>query len=356
MRLGPLLQAVAAVALGFPAYRQPWLGVAAVCVAFAWSIWLTLRTWTVTRYPPYLWWTDALVAMAILVAVSTTIPADLLTTSFNWAAPYAASTALMLGLGMSPRAGGYELVGLIGAYGVLVDLRAGAHALAHAAGNAAGSAAYVGCGIAIACYARRLMGIVDQAEQDALGRAARLGVRQARLDEFGRLHDEAVQVLEQAVVADEPDAALRACAASAADHLRRAIADPNPESGTPRAVLDLIAAGFTARGFTVGVEYGMPLPQLDERAIVTLTAAVTESLNNARKHSGTSCATVRATGVGNGIEVSIADRGTGFVPASVRHGFGMTNSIRRRVGEACGSVEIRSAPGAGTVVRIWLPC
>src|SRR5690242_12908892 len=73
MRLGPLLQAVAAVALGFPAYRQPSLGVAAVCVAFAWSIWLTLRTWTVTRYPPRLWWTDALVAMAILVAVSTTI-------------------------------------------------------------------------------------------------------------------------------------------------------------------------------------------------------------------------------------------------------------------------------------------
>lgn len=356
MRAVPLLQAVAVMALGFPTFRQPWLGMAAGCVALAWSAWLALRTWATGRCSPPMCSADAAVATVAVLAAGAAVPPGLLTTSFNWTGPYAAATALMLGLGLSPWAGGCGLVGLIAVYGVEVGIRAGVHALPVAAGNAAGSAAYFGCGVVITSYVRRLTHVVDQAESDALHREARLGVQQTRLDEFGRLHDEAVQVLERVMAVDEPDTALRAYAASAADHLRSAIEDPNPGPDSVRDVLDPVAAEFATRGFAVSVQYGTPLPEPGMPALVVLAAVVTESLNNAYKHSGTRNATVRAAGAGHGLEVSVVDEGIGFAPSSVRHGFGITNCICRRVAEAHGNVEFRSAPGAGTVVRIWLPC
>ena len=54
--------------------------------------------------------------------------------------------------------------------------------------------------------------------------------------------------------------------------------------------------------------------------------------------------------------MSVEDKGAGFPAEAGGAGFGITNCIRRRLEEAGGSAEFQSAPGAGTTVRMWLPC
>jgi hypothetical protein len=356
MRAVPLLQAIATLALGYTAYHRPWLNVAAGCAALAWSGWLTLRVWPAGRSSGRTCVIDTTVAVAALLAVGAAMPPRSLTTSFYWAVSYAAAVALMLGLSLPPRTGGYGLAALIGTYGLVVDLGAGAQALPAAAGNAAGCVAYFGSGILAASYVRRLTGAVERAEEDALCRETRLGVRQARLEEFGRLHDEAVQVMERVSAGGHDAAELRAYAASAAAHLRAAIEDQGPARGSVPEVLDGVARGFAAPRFSVSVDCALPLPDPGGRALAKLAAAVTEALNNVSKHSGASRARVWAVPAGDGIEVVVEDSGAGFAAGSVREGFGITNCIRLRLEEAGGKVEFRSAPGAGTVVRMWLPC
>ncbi|HEV2372901.1 MAG TPA: ATP-binding protein [Streptosporangiaceae bacterium] len=357
MRAVPLLQALATLLFGFSAYQRPWLGVAAGCAAVAWSNWLALRVWPTGRCPVPVCVADVTVAVTALLAVGAATPPQSLTTSFYWAVAYAAATAVLLGLSLPPRVGGFGLAALLTTYGLVVGLRAGIPALPAAAGNAAGCTVYFGCGVLAAWYVRRLTNVVAQAEAHALTRQARLGVRQARLDEFGRLHDDAVQVLERVAAADERDAAeLRAHAATAAAHLRAAIEDRGAECGSLGELLRRVADGFASLRFSVTVDCVERLPDPGAQVILNLAAAVTEALNNAYKHSGATCAVVRAALAGGGIEVSVEDSGAGFATGSCPEGFGITNSIRRRLVEAGGKVEVCSAPGMGTAVRMWLPC
>ena len=49
------------------------------------------------------------------------------------------------------------------------------------------------------------------------------------------------------------------------------------------------------------------------------------------------------------------DDGQGFDPGSTVEGIGLSRSIRGRVSEVGGRVEVVSAPGHGTEVLLWLP-
>jgi signal transduction histidine kinase len=357
MRFVPVLQAAATLALGFSVYARPALGVAAGCLALGWSGWLALRVWTAGRCSGWACAGDVAVGATALLAVGAAMPPEALTTSFYWAATYAAAVALMLGLTQPPWAGLYGLAVLTGAYGVAVYLGAGAAALPAAAGNAAGCVVYFGSGVLAAAYGRRLTAVVVRAEDDALSRQAQLGAQQARLDEFGRLHDEAVQILERVAGSGESCAAeLRAYTAGAARHLRAGMEGHPAVHGSVAEVLGRLVERFAALNFSVRAEYETPLPDPGEQALARLAAAITEALNNAHKHAGVADAVMRASRAEGGIEVCVEDSGAGFATGSVRSGFGMTNCIRRRLEEAGGTVEFRSAPGEGTAVRMWLPC
>jgi len=54
------------------------------------------------------------------------------------------------------------------------------------------------------------------------------------------------------------------------------------------------------------------------------------------------------------VSLEVTDDGRGFDPATVNGGYGL-RGMRERLGQAGGSVEVRSAPGAGTRVRAELP-
>lgn len=351
MRVVPLTQAVVTLCLGLGVYQRYWLGVTALFVAAGWSALLASLAWR-RNCPGWMYAGDWLVALAVLGVVAVSVPAPLLTTSFYWAASFAAAVALMLGVGLSTGRACLGLVGLVAGYGVLVWSRASVAAVPVAAGTAMGMVVYCGSGVVIARYLRGFAGTVSAVSAAAAEREAALGMRRARVEEFGRLHDEAVQVLERVAVGDTDPRTLRPYAARSAARLRGHIGggDDSADAG-----LQDLAAGFAAFGLDVRVERVEPVPTVSSRTNAVVFGAVTEALHNVAKHAGTDRAWIRVKPCGDGVEITVADHGAGFDVTAVRHGFGLANSIRRRVHDIGGRVEVTSEQGTGTAVTMWLP-
>ncbi len=86
----------------------------------------------------------------------------------------------------------------------------------------------------------------------------------------------------------------------------------------------------------------------------TVYRLVQEALNNAARHSETDRATVEVTEAKESIQVRIEDDGRGFDPGDETDGFGL-RGMRERVALTGGTLEVRSAPGAGTAIAATLP-
>lgn len=98
------------------------------------------------------------------------------------------------------------------------------------------------------------------------------------------------------------------------------------------------------------------VPRLDARRCEALIGAATEALNNAGKHGGATKVVVYVEPADEGgLFCSVKDDGSGFDPAAVTERIGLGRSIRGRVTEVGGRVEVRSRPGDGTEVCLWLP-
>jgi signal transduction histidine kinase len=366
MRAVPLLQAVLTLAFGLAVYRRPGLGAFAGCLVLCWSGYLALRAWSgwgdgwdrwngPGHGPALLCLADAGVTVAAMVVLGAAVPAATVTTSFYWAAPLAQAVILLAGLSVPFRLGGFILALLALTYTAVVAADAGAAALPVAGGNVAGMAAYFALGAVIGRYTRRLGGVLTRAGRQAEEREAQLGVLRARAEEFRRLHDDAVQVLERAAAGEPGSPELRAYASRAAGRLRAAISHHPPTTGSLLGALRGVADTFAALGFAITVA-GDPPAHPGERASSLLTAATIEALDNAHKHSGANAAAVQVSGAPEGVVVTVKDHGRGFCPESARCGFGLASSIFRRLEDGGGGAEVTSAPGAGTTVRMWMPC
>jgi signal transduction histidine kinase len=79
-----------------------------------------------------------------------------------------------------------------------------------------------------------------------------------------------------------------------------------------------------------------------------------EALSNVARHSQAKRVELSVASLREAIEVTVRDDGVGFEPALVREGFGLPG-MRERTGLVGGSLEIDSAPGAGTAVRARIP-
>jgi signal transduction histidine kinase len=98
------------------------------------------------------------------------------------------------------------------------------------------------------------------------------------------------------------------------------------------------------------------LPPLGPDAVAALTGAAGEALVNAGKHGQAAKVQVYVEpDEDGGVFCSVKDDGRGFDPATTAEGIGLSRSIRGRVADAGGRVEVVSAPGAGTEVMVWLP-
>ncbi len=81
-----------------------------------------------------------------------------------------------------------------------------------------------------------------------------------------------------------------------------------------------------------------------------------EALRNLEKHSGVQQARLGLDHRDHAFELVIEDHGVGFESARVAQegGLGFT-SIKERIGLVNGDLQINSAPGRGTLIRVRIP-
>jgi signal transduction histidine kinase len=187
---------------------------------------------------------------------------------------------------------------------------------------------------------------------------AQIALTRAREEVARTLHDGVLQTLavvqrrsgddELARLAREQERELR-------EYLYGAgIADGGGDLG---AALRRVCGRAESRdGTTVRVVVAPDAPALRPAAVEAVAGAVGEACTNASKHGRAGSITVYAepdeTG---GLVCSVKDDGRGFDPGAVAEGIGLTQSVRARIAEVGGTVEIDGNPGRGTEVRLRLP-
>jgi signal transduction histidine kinase len=86
--------------------------------------------------------------------------------------------------------------------------------------------------------------------------------------------------------------------------------------------------------------------------IAVAVDATREALTNAARHSQAVIVNLYSEAHNGSVRVFVRDRGVGFDPATVEEGRGMRHSLRQRMEDAGGTLQITSTPGLGTEVEI----
>ncbi|MBN1826900.1 MAG: sensor histidine kinase [Candidatus Eisenbacteria bacterium] len=123
------------------------------------------------------------------------------------------------------------------------------------------------------------------------------------------------------------------------------------------AALEWLAGWFREkRGLPVEVRSAGSFEGLSEEMRIMLFKSVRELLFNVRKHAAAERVEVEVRGEGERVTILVRDDGRGFDPSrsGSSDGFGLF-SIRERMSQLGGRLEVNSDLGAGTVVRLEAP-
>jgi signal transduction histidine kinase len=167
----------------------------------------------------------------------------------------------------------------------------------------------------------------------------------------------------------EPDVAERLAEtqqllAESLSELRRYIYDLQPARldtlGLAGAMRAKVAEINSVEAVDVTLDILGPQRELSQSAEACLYRVTQEALSNAARHSGAAVVRALLQYRNDGVELSIADDGDGFdfeaalARSEAGHSMGL-RSMRERVAELGGHVEIMSAPGLGTSIDLELP-
>jgi signal transduction histidine kinase len=351
------LMLAATLVLAREQLARPWLAIGLAAVALVVTVFVTARSRR-----------DPLAALAPVVAVAEVAVGACVALCDGWAYRPGHGFAVALTLG-----GAWPLAGVLTA-GVLFGATGGAAAglaigMARAGGQAANgllsghvsAAEVISLITTTALYSiaggviGRVAVLLDRAETE-------ISIARAR-DEIARtLHDGVLQTLaiverstenpELARLAREQERSLRAFLVqpTARDGGRRP-ADAASCAATLHQAANKFEAAYGAQARVIVADDVDDMPP-DELA--ALSGAVGEALTNAGKHGGARHVTVYVEPAGEkGIFCSVKDDGKGFDQRAQPEGFGLTQSVRARMAELGGTVEVESTPGGGTEVRLW---
>ena len=204
--------------------------------------------------------------------------------------------------------------------------------------------------------ALRLHAEAERAEAEALltserETAARL---QERSEIARQLHDSVLQTLKLISSSAGDSGEVRYLARVQERDLRRTI---NEYRSTHR---DSFRARLLDARASVEDRYRIEIEQVirDDAEMTpglqALIEAATEAMANAARHSGSLTIDLYAEVRPDGVQINVRDRGRGFDPETVGTG-GMAHSIVGRVAEAGGTADIKTTPGRGTDVSLFLP-
>ncbi|MFJ3875913.1 ATP-binding protein [Streptomyces sp. NPDC090077] len=216
-------------------------------------------------------------------------------------------------------------------------------------------------------YTRRQGILLDAAHDRAVAAEAARARQAERTAHHAALHDTVLATLTT-IGAGRVDAnapAVRERCAREAAYVRRLVESgdvPSPGGAADaRAALEEAVRRAEGLGLTVKAQYHA-VPDLPREVAEALAAAVSEALNNVSRHAGTDTAYVTAVGgARGGVEVTVADRGTGFDASGAggsrgaAGGTGLRRSVRGRLAAVGGAADVDSRPGEGTAVELRWP-
>ncbi|MCP2636342.1 sensor histidine kinase [Microbacterium sp. HD4P20] len=128
-----------------------------------------------------------------------------------------------------------------------------------------------------------------------------------------------------------------------------------PAGAALGASIERLAERFRAQiGAAIDVTVDGAAEMLDRDRQVVLLRCLQEALSNVGRHAQATVVAVTVHGDDAVATLEVADDGRGFDPADMRTGFGI-DGMGDRVALAGGELEVRSAPGSGTTVRVRLP-
>ena len=171
------------------------------------------------------------------------------------------------------------------------------------------------------------------------------------------LHDTVLQALA-VVERRTTDPEVAKVARSAERDLRLYLFGDDRDPGTLPAALRAAAVAVEERWGDLQVSVTVTLDAGAGPATTrAVAAAVGEALTNAAKHGSARSAVVLADldDATNGLLVTVRDDGTGFDPALVPAGHGLTGSVHGRARDAGGMAEVVTALGDGCEIRVCIP-
>ncbi|NNH71977.1 PspC domain-containing protein [Nocardia uniformis] len=180
------------------------------------------------------------------------------------------------------------------------------------------------------------------------------------------LHDSVLQTL--ALIqrqADNPQEVVRLARSQERELRKWLFDDTGPAQSSLAAALRTIAGevedqhGVKVTPVTVG-DVSMDIDDtgngLPKEHFTAILGAAREALVNAAKHAGVPTIDLFAEVEPHQVSVFVRDRGAGFDPDAVSSDRqGLAKSIHGRIERRGGTVEVKSAPGRGTEVRIFMP-
>lgn len=357
LRIGTLLEILPAAPHGLRQASRLGLDAALMGVAVVESAAMCVLAVRRRRYPAGWWaWVDVMVAMAVLLCEPWYLRGeDWVGTWTAWGGALSVNAVFGAAIGFPAR---WQTVlatcGVSAAYAVPSLVLADAHA-STAASNLVGYVVFAVSARSSATFVRRMGRDADHAR-----RVAALAAGQAERDRHRLLlHDHAtiLRLLSEPGLEPGLVEALRRQAAAGAMRVRHFL--DQPDGAAPDGPEDLAALVRQAGAdfSDLPIDYAVDLAAgvvIAPAVAVPLRAALATVLHNVRTHAAAGQVVVHADAP-PGLdcwEVSVRDDGRGFDQASRPLGFGLRVQVTRELTEIGVESQIRSAPGAGTVVLL----
>lgn len=178
----------------------------------------------------------------------------------------------------------------------------------------------------------------------------------ARADMAAHLHDSVLQTFALIQRTDDPRVIAHLARQQERELRRWLYADSDdPSATTLKNSIDRMT-GLVEDRFDVTIETVVVGDAAMDSALEALVGALGEAATNAAKWSGCAQLSVFAEVESDGVRVFVRDTGVGFDPDAVAEDrLGLRESVVGRMQRVGGTAEIRTVPGDGTEVELFVP-